>query len=216
MSVFVTATGTEIGKTFVCCGLLLAAARRGLDLPALKPVASGYDPAQAAASDAGQLLAARGLAPTVKAIADISPWRFAAPLSPDQAAAREGREVPFADLVAFCRRPCPVLIEGVGGVMVPLDARHTVLDWIAALDVPVLLVSGSYLGALSHTLTALAALSSQFVGAIVVNETPGGVDLDDTAATLRRFAPGVPVEVLRRADGQEAVFDRLLGHAGLA
>ena len=44
MSVFVTATGTEIGKTFVCCGLLLAAARRGLDLPALKPVASGYDP----------------------------------------------------------------------------------------------------------------------------------------------------------------------------
>jgi len=215
MSVFVTATGTEIGKTFVACGLLRAAARQGLDLPALKPVASGYDPQAATQSDAGQLLAARGLAPDAAAIAKISPWRFAAALSPDQAAAREGRDVPFTELVSFCRRPGPVLIEGVGGVMVPLDTHHTVLDWIAALDCPVLLVTGSYLGALSHTLTALAALSSQFVAAIVVNESVGGVDLDDTAASLRRFAPGVPLVVLRRADGQEPVFDRLLAHAGL-
>ena len=215
MSLFVTATGTEIGKTFVSCGLLRAASRRGLDLPALKPVASGYDPEAAAESDAGLLLAARGIAPDAARVAEISPWRFAAPLSPDQAAAREGREVPFDDLVAFCRQPAPALIEGVGGVMVPLDAHHTVLDWIAALDAPVLLVTGSYLGTLSHTLTALAALSSQFVAAIVVNESVGGVDLDDTAATLRRFAPGVPVEMLRRGAGQEAVFDRLLVHAGV-
>ena len=44
-----------------------------------------------------------------------------------------------------------LLIEGIGGIMVPLDARHTVLDWMNALDLPLLLVAGSYLGSLSHT-----------------------------------------------------------------
>src|SRR3546814_10354844 len=96
----------------------------------------------------------------------MSPWRFRAPLSPDMAAAREGRTVPFDDLVDHCRDRLaaaagPLLIEGVGGAMVPLDECHTVLDWMAALALPALLVSGTYLGAISHTLTALAALDAR-------------------------------------------------------
>src|SRR3546814_8137834 len=79
----------------------------------------------------------------------MSPWRFRAPLSPDMAAAREGRTVPFDDLVDHCRDRLaaaagPLLIEGVGGAMVPLDECHTVLDWMAALALPALLVSGTY------------------------------------------------------------------------
>ena len=59
--------------------------------------------------------------------------------------------------------------------MVPLEDRHTVLDWMTALDVPLLLVTGSYLGTLSHTLTCLDVLerSELAVKALVVNETPG-------------------------------------------
>ena len=98
MPLFVTATGTGIGKTHVACGLLRAQGGAGL-----KPVLSGFDPASAADSDAGRLLAAMGRPITPETIAAISPWRFAAPLSPDMAAAREGRAVPFEALIAACR-----------------------------------------------------------------------------------------------------------------
>jgi dethiobiotin synthetase len=94
-----------------------------------------------------------------------------------------------------------LLIEGIGGVMVPLDERHTVLDWMAALNIPVLLVTGNYLGTLSHTLTALDALRRRGLGlkALVVNATPDAtVPLSDTIATLHRFAGSVPITALPR------------------
>ncbi len=110
-----------------------------------------------------------------------------------------------------------LLIEGVGGIMVPLGDRHTVLDWMAALGLPVLLVAGSYLGTISHTLSALDVLARRGlrVAALVVSETPGStVGLESTIATLRRFVPA-DVEILalpRLAAGQEhTVFDRLAG-----
>ena len=86
-----------------------------------------------------------------------------------------------------------LFIEGVGGIMVPLDARHTVLDWMAALDIPLLLVVGSYLGTISHTLTALDVLAQRNlkIAAIVVSESERGtVALDDTVASIARFSDG--------------------------
>ena len=123
-------------------------------------------------------------------------------------AAREGRAVDFDAVLAFCRsqiagRQDVLLIEGVGGVMVPLDDSHTVLDWMAALELPVLLVAGSYLGAISHTLTALDALGRRRLGvtAVIISETPGSaVDLMETAATVQRFASAIPVLTLPRAE----------------
>jgi dethiobiotin synthetase len=82
-----------------------------------------------------------------------------------------------------------------------LDERHTVLDWIAALRVPVILVCGSYLGAISHALTALDTLRRHglAVAALVVNETPQStVARDETAATIARFADRVPAITLPR------------------
>ena len=88
---FVSATGTDIGKTFVARGLIRALRARGRNVAALKPVVSGFEPSEAAGSDSGLLLAALGRPVTLDAISEISPWRFAAPLAPDMAAAREGR-----------------------------------------------------------------------------------------------------------------------------
>ena len=175
---------------------------------ALKPVMSGYDANQSAASDAGVLLKKSATGGTADEIAAIAPWRFAAPLSPDLAAAREGRQIDFSALVDWCRGEIDannglLLIEGIGGVMVPLDARHTVRDWIAALEIPTLLVTGTYLGALSHTLTALVALTTVGVVpvAIVVNESSGStVSLDDTLASLEPHVGSVPLHALRRDD----------------
>jgi dethiobiotin synthetase len=197
---FITATGTDIGKTYVTARLV-----RALGATAIKPIMSGYDAASAAGSDAGMLLTAMGRAVTQEAIAAISPWRFAAPLSPDMAAAREGGAIAFPELLTFCKTaiaaaPGLLLIEGVGGVMVPLDKTHTVRDWIVALNLPVLLVAGSYLGSLSHTLTGLEALRAAAieVAGIVLNESLNApVPMEETAATLTRFC-NIPIHLVER------------------
>ena len=160
---FVTATGTDVGKTYVTAGLIRAGRRAGLTVDALKPVLSGFAPDTLASSDAAVLLGALDRPVTSATVAAIAPWRFVAPLSPDMAAEAEGRRLIVPDVVEACRermRPDALtLIEGVGGVMVPLDERHTVLDLMAALGLPVVLVSPTGLGAISHLLTALAARS---------------------------------------------------------
>jgi len=203
---FVTATGTDIGKTFVAAGLIRHFRAAGRAVGAIKPVATGFDPAAAEASDPGMLLSALGRPVTPAEIERIAPWRYVAPLSPDMAARREGRALDFDALVEFCRRaiagrPGTLLIEGIGGVMVPLDDRRTVLDWMAALNIPLVLVAGSYLGSLSHTLTCLDVIARRelILKAIVVNETPDStVPLADTAATLSRFAGATPVIAVPR------------------
>jgi dethiobiotin synthetase len=203
---FVTGSGTEIGKTFVTAALIHSLRRLGRPVAALKPVASGFDPAHPEDSDPGALLAALGEPMSTQTLDRIAPWRFRAPLSPDMAASRENRSIDFAKLVEHSRSavaaaPDTLLIEGIGGVMVPLDERHTVLDWVAALRLPAIVVSGSYLGAISHALTALDALRSRSlaIAALVVNETPqSSVVPADTAATIARFAGGVPIVTLPR------------------
>lgn len=203
---FVTATGTDIGKTYVSAALLRHWRRTGDKPVALKPVLSGFDPTAAAESDAGVLLQALGQPVDADHLNRIAPWRFAAPLSPDMAAAREGKAINVADVTAFCRRQVDgddkiVLIEGVGGVMVPLSAEATVLDWMEALALPVVLVTGSYLGTLSHTLTALSALAARKlpVAAVVLNQsTDSPVPLAETAAVLTQHWPGVVIARLSR------------------
>jgi dethiobiotin synthetase len=208
---FVTATGTEIGKTFVTAALLHRARVAGRSALAVKPVVSGFDPAAPDGSDPAVLAAALGLPPTAEMLERISPWRYRAPLSPDMAASREGRTIDVDAIIGFSRQALAgpedcVLIEGVGGVMVPLDATRTIRDWIAALAIPVVLVAGTYLGTLSHTLTALAALRERGIAlrAIVLSESPdSAVPLTETAETLARFT-AVPILILPRRNGNEA------------
>jgi dethiobiotin synthetase len=213
---FVTGTGTNVGKTFVAAGLVRHLHAAGEAVWALKPVVSGFDMANLRASDPGVLLEAMGHSVTPDCIERISHWRFAAPLSPDMAGAREKKEVDFDALVEFCRSEIPsrrgtLIIEGVGGVMVPLDARHTVLDWMAALGIPAILVAGTYLGSISHTLTAADALKRAGVkiAALVVNDRGDGVvPIADIAATLGRFVPEVPIVAIAR--GPAASFAELV------
>jgi dethiobiotin synthetase len=205
-AIFVTATGTDVGKTFVAAGLIRHCRTAGRAVTALKPVVTGYYPAEAAGSDPGVLLAALGKPAEAADIERIAPFRFTAPFAPDMAARHENRTVDFNGLLGFCRRAIAghdglLLIEGVGGIMVPLDNRHTVLDWMAALKLPLLLVTGSYLGTVSHTLTALDVLARRdlAVKALIVNETPGSaVTMADTMQTLAYFAGAIPIVPLPR------------------
>lgn len=213
---FITATGTDIGKTAITTLLVRQLCAAGRPVRALKPLLSGFDAGNAQRSDAGLLLAAAGLEVTTANLDAITPWRFAAPLSPDMAAAREGRAIDFDALVAFCRTALAdsaqtVLIEGVGGAMVPLDARHTVLDWIAALGLPAVVVAGSYLGTISHSLTTIAAMQARglTVAALILSESlDSPVPPAETAETLARFTD-VPIHIVPRltfgADGLPAL-----------
>ncbi len=100
-----------------------------------------------------------------------------------------------------------MLIEGVGGVMVPLDDSRTVRDWIAALELPAVLVAGSYLGTLSHTLTACLALAAAGIPlrAIVISESAAApVPLAETIAALARFVANTPIIGLPRRLGPES------------
>ena len=199
---FISASGTEIGKTFVTCALISQLKAAGHSVDALKPVVTGYDPREPELSDSGVLLGALGERVDARLIERITPWRFDDAVSPDMAAEREKRSIPFAQLVEFCaehRRIDVTLIEGIGGIMVPLDSTHTVLDWVEALAVPVLLVVGGYLGTLSHTLTAVGMLRSrgQKLAGVIVNESADQpVSLAETADVIARFVDPIPVQVL--------------------
>jgi dethiobiotin synthetase len=217
---FVTSTGTDIGKTFVTAGLIHYLRQSHQPVAALKPVVSGYDSSVVETSDPAVLLRALGRAVSADEIASVAPWRFRAPLSPDLAAAREHRSVDFDELIAFSRKAIAasigmLFIEGVGGIMVPLDGKRTVLDWMAALDIPLLLVVGGYLGTISHTLTALDVLAQRklTIAGIVVSESERDtVELDDTVASIARFTKGVEVIGLPRLPGglnQHPAFARI-------
>lgn len=203
---FVTATGTDIGKTFVTAGLIRHLRNAGENVDAFKPVVSGFDIVTAALSDPGVLLGALDEAVTPESLDRLSPWRFAAPLSPDMAAAREGQSLDFDAIVSTCKKRIAqsegtLFIEGVGGVMVPLDDTHTVLDWMKALDLPLIVVTGSYLGTISHTLTAMECLSRKglAVKALVINDSgDGAVPMEETKAALARFLPDVTLAALPR------------------
>jgi dethiobiotin synthetase len=218
-AVFITGTGTGVGKTFVCAGLIHYFRGLGQPVNALKPLVSGFDLAAPSGSDPAILIEALGREVKPEELKGVSPWRFRAPLSPDMAARAENKAIDFQAVVDFCRAAIArndgaLLIEGIGGIMVPLDDRHTVLDLMSLLNLPLILVGGGYLGTLSHVLSAQDVILRHALElrAIVVSETEGApVPLDATLATLANFAKA-PLLGLRRqvpARQNDAVFQHL-------
>lgn len=207
---FVAGAHTEIGKTHVACALIRAARAEGLAADAFKPVVSGISADGLAESDPGRLLAALGRPLTDETLNAISPWRFAAPLAPPMAAALEGRPLPIEPLAEACRAWLAAssadfaLVEGVGGLMSPIADHATCLDLLAAVEAPVLLVGGAYLGAISHTLTALEVLHvrGRAPVAVVVSEDagPDAPDFAQTVALVAEHAGATPVLAAVRRD----------------
>ena len=220
-AVFVTATGTDIGKTFVTAGVIRHIRASGGAIAAVKPIVSGFDPQAWGDSDPAVLLAALGRPATLEEVGRIAPWRFKAPLSPDMAGRREGRTIQFRDVVEFCRNAAAqrglLLIEGIGGIMVPLDERRTVLDLMSVLRVPVILVAGSYVGTISHTLTALEVMARRNldIAAVVVSESEGSAaSLEETAAAIAQFADAIDLVAVPRlatATSEHAAFAQIAG-----
>jgi len=202
----------------VACGLIRAARDEGWAVEALKPVVSGFDEAAWEGSDPGRLLAALERPRTGEALDAISPWRFAAPLAPPMAAQQARRRLPLPPVVEFCRESIATsdadltVVEGVGGLMSPLAESATSLDLLEALAGWSVLVGGGYLGAVSHTLTALEVMRARGVApaAVIVSQSadPDAPDFMGAVALVAEHAGPTPVIPASRGPGY--------GWAGLA
>ncbi len=195
---FITATGTGVGKTWLACALATACVQRGKRVAAIKPIETGCDPdpldavtlAHACGNDS--LANASGL------------YRAKDPLAPYAIEKRGGPKV--GSLRALAKRIRELgkeadytIVEGIGGVLVPLDREHTIADLAALLDLQTVVVARNDLGVLSYTLTAMEALRRRKISvrAIVLNhvERASRNDLSrlSNREVLADYFPRIPV-----------------------
>lgn len=195
---FITATGTGVGKTWLASALAAACVQRGKRVAAIKPIETGVDPQPL---DALQL--ARACNDETLAYAE-GLYRAREPLAPYAIEKRGGPAV--GSLRALTKRVRELganadytIVEGVGGVLVPLDREHTIADLAAQLDLQTVLVARNALGVLSYTLTAVEALRKRKVSvrAIVLNhvERNHHDDMSRTsnADVLADYFPRLPI-----------------------
>ncbi len=169
MNYLILGTSTDIGKSFLVENLC----RILPQVTAIKPVCTGFLHSDKN-SDPTRILTALNLEISEANLNEISPWRFAEPCSPHFL----DEQIDFFAIRNFCQKKIleagkkTLLIEAAGGVMTPINNQKTFLDLATELKIPVLLVAGNYLGAISHTLSAVESLKSKgvVVKRIIVNE----------------------------------------------
>lgn len=154
--VFVTGTDTGVGKTLVACALVRALCARGLDVGVMKPVETGV-------GEGGPLdaLALRRAASVDDGLSEVCPQRFALAAAPNVAAQAERRTVePELLIASFARlasRHALMVVEGAGGLLVPLAKGFTMADLAREMRLPLLVVARAALGTINHTLLTVEA-----------------------------------------------------------
>ncbi len=196
---FVTATDTGVGKTEVACALVANARADGIDAVGMKPAQAGHTPGEP--SDAERLRHASG---GVEPLDALCPYSFAAPLAPAVAARVEGREVSLARVLEAARalqaRHAALVVEGAGGLLVPLTERETYADLARALGLPVLVVARAGLGTVNHVALTVEALRNRglALAGIVLNRAAAGDDpsVPYNAAEIARLTGCEPLATL--------------------
>jgi len=199
--IFLTGTDTGVGKTFVAVALLRALAAHGVRVAGMKPVAAGVLPGAACNADVEALAQADGLP---LALRDRNPCSFAPAIAPHLAAAEAGSRIDLEVIAAACQRlrveADVVVVEGAGGVMVPLGERHDMLDIATRLDLPVLLVVGLRLGCINHALLSAAAVRARGLNLLgwVANELePAMLRVDANIESIAARIGTPPLAILR-------------------
>lgn len=181
---FVTGTDTGVGKTFVACGIASALRARGRRVGVMKPVETGCG--DGPARRPADALALRAAAGSTLPIDRVCPCRLAAPLAPLVAARLENARIDPEVLVtafrAIEKEHDLTLVEGAGGLLVPIAERYSMADLARDLDLPLLVVVDSKLGAINHTLLTLEAAAARglAVRGYVLNHASAA---DEAAAT---------------------------------
>lgn len=177
---FVAGTDTGVGKTTVACALARGLRARGADVGVMKPVETGVG--ARGPLDAAALREAAGAEDPIER---VCPQRFALPAAPSVAAAHEGRAVDLAALRrafdTLAARHAFLLVEGAGGLRVPLTRHVEMIDLAGELGLPVLLVARAALGTINHTLLSLEALESRglLLAGVVISHADGAISEPD-------------------------------------
>lgn len=205
---FVTGTDTGVGKTVVTAALALRLKQFGFRVGVMKPIETGCTGSGATASDAERLRTAGG---AVDSVDVISPYRFPAPLAPLAAARRAGEVIEIDRIMAAFETLAAghtlLLVEGIGGVMVPIGEHFNVRDLIAQLGLPTVVVGRATLGGVNHAVLTVEALRQRRIAilGIVLNrpatlsesssDEPDAIEArqEDSTVQLVRELIGVPV-----------------------
>jgi dethiobiotin synthetase len=200
---FVTGTDTGVGKTVVAAGMVRLARNAGICAIAVKPIETGCQ------VRSGMLFPEDGAflveaAEKYLTLDECVPFRFSLPASPARAAAMEGRNLKLVDVEEHVRALAEdtdlTVVEGAGGLMVPIQDRLMMIDLAERLGYPVLLVGRTRLGTINHTLLSVNALKQRgmpiagIVLSCAASET--GPEEEFTASDLARLVEDVPVVVL--------------------
>ena len=198
--IFITGTDTGIGKTFVAVGLIKAMIKKGLNICPMKPVETGcrIKGGELVPEDTVKLINASGITEPIDV---INPYRLRHPLAPSVAAEIEGvkirREKIFSTYNKLSKKYDLIVIEGAGGIMVPVYKKYLFLDLAKDLDLPVIIVSRPGLGTINHSLLTIEAARNRGLNVfgVIINyavKTKKGLP-EKTAPEVIEKLGGVPL-----------------------
>jgi dethiobiotin synthetase len=195
--VFITATDTGVGKTLVTSALVTRLTQGGIDVGVMKPIETGVSRSTQGQSDGARLRRAAG---SHDPIAEVCPYVFRRPVAPLSAARIEGVTVRVATILrafrALQKKHAFMVVEGVGGVYVPITGTADVLDLMKRMRLPAIVIGQSGLGGINQALLTLHALRRKQIPilALVLNQLRpvqtkiARVQEQSTADHLRRLA----------------------------
>ena len=157
---FITGTDTGVGKTLVAGGIAAVLRQQGLKVGVFKPIASGCRNDGGLVSDDTEFLAL--CADADYSLSVITPVTYKTPAAPVTCVQIEGRDIDYEEIVTaynyLCENTDVVLVEGIGGALVPLDAEHTVMDLAVEFNLPTVIVARPNLGTINHSLLTIQAV----------------------------------------------------------
>lgn len=197
---FVTGTDTHVGKTYIASGIVSALRTSGVNVGVMKPVETGCRIRNGSLmpADAIKLIKAAG---AQDALSLVNPYRLRQPLAPSVAAKLSRQSIdPDKILKAYrtlSRRHDTMIIEGAGGIMVPLAEGYLLLDLAEAMRLPVLIIARPGLGTINHTLLTIDALRARRIaiaGVVINSSTDGKRGLAEaTSSAVIETLSGVPI-----------------------
>ena len=157
---FITGTDTGVGKTLIAGGIAAVLRQQGLKVGVFKPIASGCRNDGGLVSDDTEFLAM--CADADYSLSVITPVTYKTPAAPVTCVQVEGRDIDYEEIVTaynyLCENTDVVLVEGIGGALVPLDAEHTVMDLAVEFNLPTVIVARPNLGTINHSLLTIQAV----------------------------------------------------------
>jgi dethiobiotin synthetase len=197
---FITGTDTGVGKSLVAAGLIRHARAKGIRAIGLKPIETGCSEIDGELyPEDGDLL--REASDKAVDLADCCPFRFRLPASPYRAALAEGKSLNFDDVISAVNRGMALcnfaIVEGAGGLMVPINRSEMMIDLPASLGLPAVLVARTRLGTINHTLLSVEALKRRSipVAAVILSKSDetSGPEEESTPSDIAERLPDISV-----------------------